>query len=471
MDIDESLPVRLNWGLHCGALNGDSLVVIRDGTELVRFKLRSCEVQQSVATRLNEGCSIRDLKCTAKQPTTKKLITAYKFVVGGLVDQQLLDYCIPFGHAGESLRLPVHLTGKHYPGIAHGDSDYAFPEHTYLRNSEFGFCIESPNASMHLTTGSTELIAMLLAFFEPCNVSTINSLLANYFGAHTSSLFKCLLSGGMLQTTNARCSTVLEFHDSVFHAWSRHGSPTGGFGSTFARNQETVQHVNSHSDYESKRKYPVLQSEINNQNNTSDALSIQQSRRSIWSTSGRALTGNELAGLLATVFKVSEEDVTSGEDKSRRLYPSGGALYETAAYVTMVDCESHPDGIYRYDPDDNSLLQLDTSINAASKYLSTVGRSWGAGDETPRSVITLVSDASVVVSKYEAMAYRLMLLNVGVILQTITQVAALAGLAGCVVTCVDPLDFERIAQIDGQHELVMIDYVIDRCPQSYSVST
>jgi len=117
---------------------------------------------------------------------------------------------------------------------------------------------------------------------------------------------------------------------------------------------------------------------------------------------------------------------------SDRPYPGGGACYELELYVTVGQCEGIASAIYHYDPLGHQLELVNSDRAMVDELLS--GASQAAVMDTPPPVlITLTARFRRLTWKYEAMTYAVVLMDVGVLIQSLYLVCTAMDLAPCAI--------------------------------------
>ncbi|HLK02437.1 MAG TPA: DUF1702 family protein [Streptosporangiaceae bacterium] len=125
-----------------------------------------------------------------------------------------------------------------------------------------------------------------------------------------------------------------------------------------------------------------------------------------------------------------------GTPYSDRPYPSGGACYELELYLTVSDCQGLAAGVYHYDPLGHRLEPVSADGAAADELLSAARMS-AALDGPAQVLISMTARFRRLSWRYEGLAYRLVLMHVGVLMQSLYLACAAMGLAPCALDAVD----------------------------------
>jgi SagB-type dehydrogenase family enzyme len=171
-------------------------------------------------------------------------------------------------------------------------------------------------------------------------------------------------------------------------------------------------------------------------------------RRSARRYAGSPVTAVQLGDLLYRTARVrslvtaapggqNPPDVpATGAPYSSRPYPSGGASYELELYLTVGNCTGLANGVYHYDPLGHRLEPVSADRVAADELLSAA-RITAALEGPAQVLISMTARFRRLSWRYEGLAYRLVLMHVGVLMQNLYIVCAAMGLAPCALDAVD----------------------------------
>lgn len=163
-------------------------------------------------------------------------------------------------------------------------------------------------------------------------------------------------------------------------------------------------------------------------------------------------------------------------DVIKRTTPSGGALHPTECYLIVQRVEGIVPGLYRYCVDTHSLEPVEPRVSApragdtgVHALGAGVNRAWSAGEVRAFARITVAgqewfADAPVLCVlaprfqrnfwKYRnhAKAYRVAVLDVGHLSQTLQLCATQAGLGPFITSAINEVDIERAFGLIGVEE-------------------
>jgi SagB-type dehydrogenase family enzyme len=156
----------------------------------------------------------------------------------------------------------------------------------------------------------------------------------------------------------------------------------------------------------------------------------------------KPITLAELARLLELTARVKSKwsgplDFGDGPvgpvlEYTARPYPSAGSAYELELYLNVTRCEGLASGFYHYDADRHALVpiaaraqDIEAQLEAAAYAMDAMG--------LPQILLTVAARFDRVAWKYSAIAYSLILKDVGVLLQTLSLAVTEMGLGGCAI--------------------------------------
>jgi SagB-type dehydrogenase family enzyme len=128
-------------------------------------------------------------------------------------------------------------------------------------------------------------------------------------------------------------------------------------------------------------------------------------------------------------------------------YPGAGGAYELELYLAVDKCEGLARGFYHYDAAANDLAKIDAPLPAFEALLTSAEFAMGAS-ATPQVLITIAARFGRISWKYSAVAYALILKDVGVLTQTFYLMATEMGLGGCAIGSTNIELFARMTGLD-----------------------
>ena len=165
---------------------------------------------------------------------------------------------------------------------------------------------------------------------------------------------------------------------------------------------------------------------------------------------GAALSRDALATMLARVFGVRGRVHAADDfDVLKKTSPSGGALHPTEAYLIVQRVEGIAPGLYHYHAGDHALEALPPPDDLAGfARLAVAGQHWFS--DAPVLVV-LASRFARNYWKYRnhAKAYRVVILDIGHLSQTLYLSATELGLGAFVTAAINEVDIEKAFGLSG----------------------
>lgn len=194
-----------------------------------------------------------------------------------------------------------------------------------------------------------------------------------------------------------------------------------------------------------------------------------EGRRSMRRHGARPLTVTDLGDLLYRTARVrsligieppgQEGEPRLGYELSDRPYPSGGACYELEFYVTVGDCDGLARGIYHYDPLGHRLEPVAAKPPAVDELLGCA-RVAAAMAQAPPALISMTVRFRRLSWKYEGLAYRMVLMHVGVLIQSLYLVCTAMRLAPCALGSVSIESAARAFGTDWRVEPCVGQFIV-----------
>lgn len=303
---------------------------------------------------------------------------------------------------------------------------------TYLRRNGAKLVMASPLCDFAVSCESSEAMSLL------CRLSFGASAMDLAQMVKEESLERILRFLGFLmsfqfihsaQYEEAADLITWEFHDLLFHRFSRVTDPHREFA-TFrfrGRLKSPPAFKEIMSDDCQLLEKPDL---VRLAKEDPSLTAVLESRRSLRGIGDRPLSLEQLGEFLYRTAHIHEVFEQDGIERMRRPYPSGGGLHELEFYVVANKCTGLQRGLYHYRPEQHALYKLQASDQAVESLLSRSALA-SAMEQPPQILIVLTSKFGRMAYKYEAIAYRVTLLNVGAAMQTMYLVATAMGLNPC----------------------------------------
>jgi SagB-type dehydrogenase family enzyme len=333
------------------------------------------------------------------------------------------------------------------PKLANKDV-IALSRFAYLRRRGNEMVLESPRAGALFRICDRKIAAALALLSTPQKISTFRrepgfpglELLALLLDCHI--LFKIeTAKGDGLRPSEGDGNLVLwDFHDLLFHTRSTEGRQANPLGGLYPYAGLIPPPPGVRPGWPGK-KIDLHKVSAKSSEAPSPFAKLLHERRSTREfDDSRPITLAELARLLDSAARVrskwtSSVDTGGGGPEvsyAARPYPSGGSAFELELYLTVGNCNGLARGFYHYDADLHALVPIGVRAQELEAQLAAAEFAMGAA-AAPQIVITIAARFDRVSWKYSALAYSLILKDVGVLMQTLYLMAADMGLGGCAI--------------------------------------
>ena len=331
----------------------------------------------------------------------------------------------------------------------------------YLRRRANEMVLESPRAGALFKILNPRIASVLASLASPQRIGRLQrqdgfpgvELLALLLDCQILFKLDSTRASGMRPEEGDDNLVLWDFHDLLFHARStegRHANPLGGVypyaGVIAPQPAVRPRWPGKRIDL---RKLSTAEAEA-----ISPAARLLQQRHSTRNFDDRRpITLAELAQFLDSTARVRSRwrgKLDLGEagpmiDYAVRPYPSGGASYELELYVAVEKCDGLARGFYHYDAGGHALIAIGVRPQVLEALLKGAEFAMGA-PAAPQILIMIAARFGRVSWKYSALAYALVLKDVGVLMQTLYLMATDMGLGGCAI---GSANIDLFAQMTG----------------------
>ncbi|GIK38494.1 MAG: dehydrogenase [Chloroflexota bacterium] len=316
------------------------------------------------------------------------------------------------------------------------DRPYSLSRFAYLHQNGGQFVLESPLAQAKIVLHSWQATAMLHGLATSRTLIELGKDFQDITDASVSLFMSLLLGCDMVREDGKEEPETLaqwDFHDLLFHSRSRLGRHAGPYGATY-RFRNKIQPLPVVKPLTSGETISLYKPDLDTLKKDDPSFTwVLEERQSLRNhNSDRPITVEQLGEFLYRTARIRTlHQAEQGlYEYSSRPYPNGGACYELELYVAARACTGLGQGLYHYDPREHQLCRLADRADAVDVLLQEASYA-AAAQSKPQVLIILAARFQRVTWKYEAMAYALILKNVGVLYQTMYLVATAMGLAAC----------------------------------------
>jgi SagB-type dehydrogenase family enzyme len=378
----------------------------------------------------------------------------------------LLEY--RFGTATRDLAIIEPQVAGYWPQIAKcGLSDtVVLSRFAYLRRRGNDMVLESPRAAALFRICDTRLAALFATLSSPRKIGELRrqpgfpglELIGLLLDCNI--LFKVGKTGEGLRPSEGDDKLVVwDFHDLLFHTRSTEGRQSSPIGGRYPHLDTIVPPPAVRAPW---RGEAIDLKQFHAPNEPSAFVKLLRERHSTRDfDETRPITLAELAQFLESAARVqwtwSEPLDFGGGDLgpeiayTRRPYPSAGSAYPLELYLTVNACEGMPRGFYHYDAERHALVPIPVDEQAIAMQFEAAQFAMDA-PTVPQILFTIAARFDRVSWKYSAIAYSLILKDVGALLQTLYLTATDMNLGGCAIGTGNIELFARMTGQDFHHE-------------------
>lgn len=394
---------------------------------------------------LSEGLPIASFS-----PARKAADRDIEALVRRLARSGLLEYRLVPPRGRELVAIEPQMQGYWPQAAKLNNSDtLVLSRFAYLRRRGCELVLESPRSPALFRIADPRIAAAIAALVTPQKVGMLRNEKA--FAGLT--LLGLLVACEILFKVGARDEglrasegdghlVVWDFHDLMFHTHSTEGRQANPLGGRYPYIDTIAPPAAVRSPWEGTPIDLAAHAPAPGEP-ASPLAALLAERRSVRDfDAARPIRLAELARFLEQAARVKSKwssplDFGDGPigpvlDYTSRPYPSAGSAYELELYLTVNHCEGLARGLYHYDADRHALVPIEARTQELEAQLSAASFGMDAMDP-PQVLLTIAARFGRVAWKYSAIAYSLILKDVGVLLQTLYLTATDLGLGGCAI--------------------------------------
>jgi SagB-type dehydrogenase family enzyme len=376
-----------------------------------------------------------------------------------LAGHGLIEYCLRHSRTGKTLAVIEPQVSDYWPRIkTMRDTDaLVLSRFAYMRRRGDQIVLESPRAGALFKICDPKIATALARFSTPQQIRELRvhfpgiKFLALLVDCEILIKLKSASDSGLRPTEGDDNLVLWDFHDLLFHTRStegRHANPLGGIYS-YARASSSPPAVRPCWP---GKKIPLCKLSAAQPETISFRKLLRQRHSTRNFDDQRPITLEELSDFLDGTAPILSEVSSQGEygasiTYAPRPYPSAGACYELELYLTVDKCEGLARGFYHYDAGEHALVPIHVLSAQFEAALMRAAFAMGA-PAAPQILITIAARFARVSWKYSAIAYELVLKDVGVLMQTFYLMATAMGLGGCAIGIVNIDLFSKMTGIE-----------------------
>jgi SagB-type dehydrogenase family enzyme len=335
----------------------------------------------------------------------------------------------------------------------------ALSRFAYVRRDGQAVVLESPEAFCRLELVCLDLMTWLSRFGRPVPVRALRQ------GGPCFVDFAGLLwSTGFLERTDVdepEDRLCWEFQDLLFHWRTRAGRVSGVQAGTFRfLGHHCAPAAVKPPMSENAIQLPIPPRVAGPRRQGDDLAAVLERRRSVREQSARAISLSQVARLLYYTVRVQQHLPGEYQELLLRPVPAAGAIHEIESYLAVQRCIGLEAGLYHYHSDQHALYRLPAAEDQLLALLKDAAAAWAKPDEPPQVLIILATRFPRIAWKYEGIAYRLSLLNAGVIMQSLYLLATEMGLACSALGGGDSTAFAAATSLNPLEETSIAEFAV-----------
>ncbi len=413
---------------------GSGLSIVSGDGGRLRLDLPSPEAASAMArVAAPDGLSESDL---ARLPDAVRALTALERL---RLAGRLEWLATVSGHPFASI---VPLSHRFEPGELPG-AGAVIDRFVYLRRDAGAAILESPEAACRLllAPAAAAAVARLMAGETRAGDEPARTLLGR--------------TGFLVSAAESDTRKVWSFHDRMFHAASRPAHEALRFGPT-ARFKGVLPPPDPiwGDGPPARPTLPDAESTPLHQ--------LLERRRSVRDFADQPPSRAQLEALFSRTLRITARRRAGAESWLERPVPAAGGAGEIVGYLAVRAADGMEPGIWRHDALADRLDRVASSAPPLDRLFEMVAAFIQRPGAPPPAIIVFAARLPQLAWKYEAIAYRLALLDAGAALGVLHLVAEDVGLGACAVGTINPRHLAALTGMDGFAEISLAEIAVGR---------
>ena len=382
-----------------------------------------------------------------------------------LAERGLLEYRLGHLQADEDKIVIEPQTPDYWPRASKlGNSDtIVLSRFAYLRRRGNEMVLKSPRAGALFRICDPDIAAALTILSTPQKISRFRkqqgfpglTLLGLLLDCQILFRIDPARACALRQAEGDVSLVTWEFHDLLFHTHSTEGRHANAIGGLYPHAGAIAPPPALRPRWPGKRIH-LRRLSIEPVATISPVARLLRERHSVRDFDVvKPVTLTELSRFLDGAARVQSRwtsaldlgDSALAIEYTSRPYPSAGSAYELELYLTARNCEGLARGFYHYDADRHALVAIDARPQDIDAMLAAAEFAMDA-DGPLQILITIAARFPRIAWKYSAIAYSLILRDVGALLQTFYLMATDLELGGCAIGTSNIDLFAKMTGID-----------------------
>lgn len=407
-----------------------------------------------------EAVGVDELADTVIQSDGVGALANFYYCLGVLGRQRFLRLSVRLHGTPVMTVTPTSARSALGAGTVARDRRYVLSRFAWIRRDGDETILESSRSRTRIILHDARVLTLLHTLARPCLMAEVIAAYGALPAETITSILSVLIGAEMVGLEEAEeALATWEFHDLLFHRYSRSDPSGRTVGSTFRFAGQLPAPGARRTAVPGSACIDLFRPDLEQLHRCDPPLArVQDARRSMRDYGRHPITAQQLGEFLYRVARVtrcvtSEVATASGPvpmEFAWRPYPSGGALYELELYPIVQHCDGMAPGLYRYDPFTHRLEQV-AEPSRTVEILAEAGHSAGIAPDRLQVVLLLAARFPRVFWKYSGIGYATILKNVGCMYQTMYLAATAMGLAPCAIGAGDSAAF---AAATGNPELL-----------------
>ena len=469
--ISQDLILRLSDNIRFHSRQANNLTFLI-GAELKTFEAHDKELADFIYFLTMQGNTKQEITSEIskfKNVTTKQ--RALEFL-GHLLKNNFINYELNIDNLNKVILCPYNSSIEIKNFTISPEKKFKLSRFSYMRKEENGFALINPLSEFYLVIHGHLLMQWLFTILDV--TTDMNKWLKDnhHYSKHINGFMTLLSSGNFICDEDYKDPDSLktwEFHDLLFHYNSRLGKSTDKyyFGATYRFKKTSFKPL----PFDHKSKFAntikLYKPDLKDSSQTLTLFQALEKRCSIRKHGKQLISIREIGEFLFRSVSVRLKIEGEPYDLAKKPFPSAGAIHELEFYIVCNMSADLSRGIYHYNSEEHSLCEISKNEGHIKQLIKIAQSAWGQEDAPLQVLVVITSKFQKMSWKYEGIAYRNTLINVGAAMQTMYLVATAMNLAPCALGYGNSNFFSSVAGLNPLEESSVGEFAlgcISDCP-------